>query len=63
MKFNKLRWIHHKTRRARFIVATADLSARCVLADKSAVAMINLALRLFEMIGPCGVETRLEIIL
>jgi len=29
-------------------VATADLSARTVLADKSAVATINLALRLEE---------------
>jgi len=38
-------------RRARFIVATADLSAGRVLADKSALATINRALRvLFEFI-------------
>jgi hypothetical protein len=36
---------------ARFIVASADLSAGRIFADKSAVATINRALRVFEIVS------------
>ena len=54
MRMNKLDWKSRQARscrtnrRARFIVATADLSAKTRPSDKSAVATINRALRLFS---------------
>ena len=37
--------VEYHSRRGRFIAPTADLSAQCTLADKSAVGAINRPLR------------------